>query len=264
MLFEAYVRTGRWQLFPLVIEPLKTYAGAPTSENAEILGHILRIHRRVQGKGIWVLDRGADRRELLVPLLKNRVALLIRQRGDRHLAVGRGRTLAVEEIAAEMLRQRRPKRWPYDGLTLSRKVRLPESPQHELLLVAHWREPGASPLLLLVSPRARARGRPAKWFVKAYQRRWGVEDATRGIKQCFQLEQFLVRSWRSICRLIVLVALAFFWLNLWGEARYEKMRHALMNHPWRIPKAVTYLFDWIATQLREILHPRPTGWYDTG
>jgi hypothetical protein len=37
MLFEAYVRVRRWQLFPLVIEPLQTYAGAPTSENEEIL-----------------------------------------------------------------------------------------------------------------------------------------------------------------------------------------------------------------------------------
>ena len=37
MLFEAYVRIGKWQLFPLRVEPLKTYAGAPTGENAEIL-----------------------------------------------------------------------------------------------------------------------------------------------------------------------------------------------------------------------------------
>ena len=32
MLFEAYVRVRRWQLFPLTIEPLKTYAGAPTAK----------------------------------------------------------------------------------------------------------------------------------------------------------------------------------------------------------------------------------------
>ena len=42
--FEAYVRVGKWQLFPLRLEPLKTYAGAATSENAEILRHVRQIH----------------------------------------------------------------------------------------------------------------------------------------------------------------------------------------------------------------------------
>ena len=50
VLFEAYVRVGRWQLFPLLVEPLKVYAGAPTSENAEILAHELRCHAAVGGK----------------------------------------------------------------------------------------------------------------------------------------------------------------------------------------------------------------------
>jgi hypothetical protein len=53
----------------------------------------------------------------------------------------------------------------------------------------------------------------------------GVEDATWGIKQRLTLEQFLVRSWMSIRRLLWLVAWVFFWLNLWGEdLRREKRR----------------------------------------
>jgi hypothetical protein len=34
--FEAYGRVGTWQMFPLLLEPLRTYAGAATRENAEI------------------------------------------------------------------------------------------------------------------------------------------------------------------------------------------------------------------------------------
>ena len=93
--------------------------------------------------------------------------------------------------------------------------------------------------------------------MKAYRRRWGVEDATWGVKQRFHLELFLVRSWRSIRRLLWLVAVAFFWLNLWGEDRFQRLRQALLDHPWRLPKEVTYLFDWIATLVQQILHPRP-------
>jgi hypothetical protein len=136
-------------------------------------------------------------------------------------------------------------------------VVLPEAPQEKLLLVAHWRRPNAEPLLLLVSPAARRRSCRAEWFVKAYGKRWGVEDATWGIKQRLQVEGFLVRSWRSIRRLLVLVAWAFYWLNLWGEAGYARLLQALLDHPWRLPKEVTYRFDWVALQIRFLLPPRP-------
>jgi uncharacterized membrane protein YccC len=39
--------------------------------------------------------------------------------------------------------------------------------------------------------------------------------------------------------------------------RFARLREALRKHPWRLPKAVTYLFDWIAQMIRELLHPRP-------
>ena len=42
-----------------------------------------------------------------------------------------------------------------------------------------------------------------------------------------------------------------------GEGRFTRLREALLNHPWRLPKEVTYLFDWIAQMIRELLHPRP-------
>jgi hypothetical protein len=257
MLFEAYVRVGRWQLFPLLVEPLKTYAGAPTSENAEILQYVRTIHEATGGRATWLLDRGFDRDELMLPWLRWRLAFVIRQRGDRHVQVADGRCLAMTAVAAALQPSAWPRRWPKRGWTTSQEVWLPEAPDQALLLVVHWRRPNAEPLLLLASPAARRPGRRAEWYVKAYGRRWGVEDATWGIKQRLHLEEFLVRSWRSIRRLVWLVAWVFFWLNLWGEERFERLREALVNHPWRLPKEVTYLFDWIALQIGRLLHPKP-------
>ena len=257
-LFEAYVRVRRWQLFPLVIEPLKTYAGAPTSENAEIIAHVRAIHRAAGGKGTWILDRGFDRRNLFTPLVATRVAFVARLVGDRHVCPGEGCSRAVTVLAEQMKPRRWPRPWPRRGYTACRAVRLPEVSAEEFVLVVHWRWPHSErPLLLLVSPAARRRGRTGRWFVKAYRRRWGVEDGTRGIKQQFALESFLVRSWRSIRRLLGLVGWAFWWLNLWGEDGWERLREALWKHPWRLPKRVTYLFDWIAQMLHQLLHPRP-------
>ena len=257
MVFEAYVRVGRWQLFPLHLDLLKTYSGAPTSENAEILLFVREIQLATESKGTWVWDRGADRDELMLPWLRCELAFIVRQRGDRHVRLADGRMLAVEAVANELKPPAWPRRWPRSGYTTCTEVWLPEDSEHPLLLVAHWRVREATPLMLLVSPKARRPGRRAEWFVKAYRRRWGVEDATWGIKQRFHLELFLVRSWLSIRRLLWLVAVAFYWLNLWGEDRFRRLREAMIRHPWRLPKAVTYLFDWIATLVQQILHPRP-------
>jgi hypothetical protein len=82
-------------------------------------------------------------------------------------------------------------------------------------------------------------------------------DATWGIKQRFHLEDFLVQSWRSIRRPIYLVATAFYWLNLWGKDSYTSLREAFINHPWRLPKKVTYLFDRLASQIGRFPHPKP-------
>jgi hypothetical protein len=94
--------------------------------------------------------------------------------------------------------------------------------------------------------------------VKAYLRRWGIEDATRGLKLQFKLELFLVRSWTSIRRLLWLVAVASWWLNLWGDEKFRRLRDALMSHPWRLRKKVVYLFNWLANLLRRLLHPPPS------
>lgn len=262
--FQAFVRVGKWQLFPLVVEPLKVYAGVATGENAEILAHVLRVHEAAQKKGTWVLDRGFDRRELFGPLVRNEVAFVVRQRGDRTVRTAEGRDVSVEALVAQQACPR-PRRWPKGGVSVTIEVWLPEVGPDPFVLVIGWRVPSSErPLVLLVSPKARRRGRTGKWYVRAYHRRWGVEDATRGIKQHFAVEAFLVRSWVSIRRLLWLVAWAFWWLNLWGADSFERLRAALMDHPWRLRKEVTYLFDWIATMLRELLHPHPKVPLNTG
>lgn len=257
MMLEAYVRVGRWQLFPLRLQLLRTYSGAPTSENTEILQYVRTVHDANGGKGTWVWDRGADRKELMLPWLRQGVAFVIRQRGDRYVTRADGSQVLMNELA-EQLKPGKPRRWPRGGQTRVAEVWLPGDTERPLLLIMHWRRPASPAFLLLVSPAARRPGRHAEWFLKAYRRRWGVEDATRGIKQTFHLEQFLVRKWRAIARLLTLVALAFFWLNLWDDPKFAKLREPLMNHPWRLSKKVKYLFAWIATQIQLLLHPRPT------
>jgi hypothetical protein len=135
-------------------------------------------------------------------------------------------------------------------------------------LVLFWKQMYQEPLVLLVSPQAPQRGRTGLWFVTAYCRRRGMEDVTRNSKQQFSLEQFLLRSWRSISRLLCFVGLAFYWLNSWGEESYSKLLEPLFNHPSRLPKNVRYLFNRLAGQISQLLRPERKiplcDYYDTG
>ena len=124
MFFEAYVRVGKWQLFPLLVEPLKTYNGAPTSENTEILQHIGRIHQATGGRGTWLLDRGFDRNELMLPWMNKHLAFVIRQRGDRHVRLADGRQLPQTAVATQL----QPRVWWSLGLKQSRSSRRPVIP----------------------------------------------------------------------------------------------------------------------------------------
>jgi hypothetical protein len=153
--FEAYVRVGKWQLFPLAVEPLKVYTGAPTSENAELLREIFRIHEAVGGKGAWMLDRGFDRRGLFQPLVKRGMAFVVRQRGDRRVRTADGTIQSVHQVVAGIDCPKR-KRWPQGGVAKTVEVWLPEVSARPFLLVIGWRYPHSDrPLLLLVSPDAR-------------------------------------------------------------------------------------------------------------
>ncbi|MBN9521187.1 hypothetical protein J0H58_22145 [bacterium] len=166
-LCEAFVRVGTWPLFPLVVEPLKAYAGAPTGESAEILSHMLRVHQATDGKGTWALDRGFDRREVFGPRARNRVAFVVRQRGDRTVRTADGRDVSVNGVVAEQACPM-PRRWPRGGMAVAVEVCLPEVGPDPFLLVIGWRVPNRErPLVLLVSPAARRAGRSGGWYVRA-------------------------------------------------------------------------------------------------
>jgi hypothetical protein len=175
-----------------------------------------------------------------------------------------GREASVRDLAAEQPCPR-PRAWPRGGAAAAVEVWLPEVGEEPFLLVVGWRFPHCErPLVLPAGPAARRRGRTARWFVRAYRRRRGAEDATRGVKQRSHLESFLVRTWRALRRRLWLVARAFWWRNLWGEERFGRLREALRRRPGRLPKPVTSLFDWIAAMLRQLLHPHPKIKLNTG
>ena len=204
------VQRGTAEVLPLYQELYSQEAPDFVSENREILGAIEVVSRAVGGRGIWVMDRGGDREELLKPLLRSGKAFLIRQRGDRHLIWKRS-AQAVEAIAA---RCRRPYRQTivkqsgeeekiYNLRFGATPVRFPGFDRRLMLVVVEGF--GQRPLMLLTTLPVRRSYKSVWRVVESYLARWRVEETIRFIKQSYQLEDIRLLLYERLRTMVTLV-----------------------------------------------------------
>ena len=69
------------------------------SENLEILNAIDEVINSIGKKGIWTLDRGADRRKLFVPILQKEIKFVVRMTTQRDMINSEGRKQNIAKIA---------------------------------------------------------------------------------------------------------------------------------------------------------------------
>lgn len=207
------------EIIPLVHRLYSQNAGDFVSENHELLDLIRKVYCATEGRGIFVLDRGGDRRTLYKDLLKEdgAVRFIIRQRGDRHLLYG-GKLRETFELADRC-------KTPYRETVIKQKdgrekayfiqfgfcpVRLPEHPEKPLWLVV-VKGFGAKPLMLLTTQPMSRNRKVLWWVVQAYLTRWRVEDTIRFIKQSYNVEDIRVLTYERLKNMAALVlAAAFF------------------------------------------------------
>lgn len=210
---------GADTMIPLVQHLYSTESPNFVSENSEILGVIDRVSRKTGNRGIWVVDRGGDRKNLFIPMLKKGQRFLVRLVGNRHLIHGRSTDLAstiAEECpcpyAETIVKIDDGKKKVYNLEFGFRNVRLPGSEEQLGLLVV--RGFGKTPLMLLTTEPVR-RNRKMLWrLVKAYMRRWAIEETIRFIKQSYDLEDVRVLGYKSLQNLMQLVLLATYFASV--------------------------------------------------
>lgn len=185
------------------------------SENEEILRGIDAVAAHVEGRGLFVCDRGGDRINLFVPILDRGLRFLFRLVGNRNL-VCKGQTMLAEEAArtCPMLHAKtivRLENGKETSQTLQfgmRKVYLPERPEALNLLVI--RGFGEEPLMLLTNEPL-SRGFKCLWrMVRAYIKRWSIEETIRYTKTCYDLENVRVLNYKGLQNLMPLVLAAMF------------------------------------------------------
>ena len=236
------------------------------SENIEIRDAIKEVAEVMGRRGIWVMDRGGDRRHLYQYLLPNKHRFLIRARADRGLQTSQGIDSAVhlarscptlfhETLVKEEAGQER-----FVQLACGlRKVRLPNRKEELTLVVVKGF--GEEPLMILTNLAVR-RSRKSIWHVvQSYITRWRIEDVIRFVKQSYRLEDMRCLTYHRLQALMALVTAVAFFAAVYLGLRM-KLR-VLAGHVLRASKRVFGIPDFrlyaLADGIRQFLYSQTQG-----
>lgn len=157
------------------------------SENVEVLAGVDRVRQYTEGRGIWTVDRGGDRKKLLEPLLDRQERFVIRSTGKRLVVNRRNLKFSVAELGAQCrLRHTARIIKIQDGQEKIYELRYGVEPirlvgrqeQLHLVVVSGF---GQEPLLLLTNVLGRARDSQSLWWiVQIYLMRWKIGVSSQG------------------------------------------------------------------------------------
>jgi Transposase DDE domain len=213
------------EIVPLYQKLFSVEAKEFTSENAEMLAAVDLIRTHTQGRGIWAIDRGGDRKKLLEPLLDRGARFVIRSTGKRTVIDRRKLQGSVAEVAgrcrlrhqARIIKIQDEQEKAYDLRYGAEPIRLPgRSEPLWLVVVAGF---GEAPLMLLTNlPIAAKDSQSLWWIVQIYLTRWKIEETFRFIKQSYNLEDVRVMKYQRLKNLVILVtAVAYFAATFLGQ-----------------------------------------------
>jgi hypothetical protein len=213
------------EIVPLYQKLYSAEAKDFTSENAEILQAIDLIRARTQGRGIWAIDRGGDRKKLLEPLLDRGERFVIRSTGTRTVIDRRKLQGSVAEVAgrcrlrhqARIIKIQDGKEKVYDLRYGAEPIHLPGRAEQMWLVVIDGF--GEAPLMLLTDLPIGAKDSQSLWWVvQIYLTRWKIEETFRFIKQSYNLEDIRVMKYQRLKNLVILVtAVAYFAATFLGQ-----------------------------------------------
>jgi hypothetical protein len=231
------VHTGYWlcditgaevngsEIVPLYQKLYSAEAKEFTSENAEVLAGVDLARAHLEGRGIWAVDRGGDRKKLLEPLLDRQERFVIRSTGKRCVVDRKNIKRSVSELGARCrLRYQARIIKLQDGQEKTYDLRYGVEPirllgrdeRLQLVVVAGF---GEEPMLLLTNALEGARDSQSLWWIaQIYLTRWKIEETFRFVKQSYNLEDIRVMKYQRLKNLVVLVtAAAYFAATFLGQ-----------------------------------------------
>jgi len=226
---EGEIVDGYWTTQVIAAEPdsneivpmyLSLYSQASPdfiSENEEILKAIDHVSKYTDNKGTWVIDRGADRDILYESLLKNKRDFIIRLVGSRDLIYTGKSTRSLWLAYACPLPYKETIIKFKDGREVLHKIQygfLPvELPEFKVpLTMVVVKGFDVKPMMLLTTIHPKSFQKDLFRVIKAYLKRWSIEDTIRFIKQTYDLENIRVLKYVRLRNMMALLLAVFYFV----------------------------------------------------
>jgi hypothetical protein len=212
----AACETGSSEVVPLYCRLHSQLAPDYVSENLEVERAVKMVSEAVCGRGIWIIDRGADRTELFDYFLTEKRRFIIRLKGDRNL-IYKGKKLLALEVSGKcplpytevVIKEEKSVEKRFDISFGFCPVKLPDNPVPLCLVVVSGY--GAEPMMLLTNIPLKKNRAMLTFVMESYITRWKIEETLRFVKQSYKLEDIRLLSYRRLQNMMALVlAVAYF------------------------------------------------------
>lgn len=259
---------GRPEIIPLYSRLYSFLAPDCAGENEEIFKAMDMVSQSLNNRGIWVIDRGADRRIIFDHLLSRQRRFIIRLRGDRFVLKGKEKIIVSDlaqrcflPYAETLIWEEREKETAYDISFGFCRVYLPDMPRPLGLVVV--RGFGEEPMMLLTNLSLKKDRKLLLKIVKSYITRWGIEETIRFVKQSYKVEDIRVQTYTRLQNMMALVCAAAYFaaVHIGGKLKLVTLSAIIIKASKRIFGVSAFRYYAIADGIKELLARNKTGLY---
>ena len=210
-------------IIPLYSELYSHEADGFESENEQILKAIRLVSSHTKKRGIWTMDRGADRKTLVAELGKESLRFVIRSKGSRNVKDILGITRKMPDIIRKTrCNQRYSITIDKEGYEEKIEIRLAkkdnlfiEGTKISIIIVRGF---GQEPMVLITNV-----DKDPKDILEIYLTRWKCEESFRFLKHEYKLEDVRTRRYKAIRNTAVLLHAVFYFISVYLGRRLKKI-----------------------------------------
>lgn len=250
---EVYAYLPDKRVMPLAMEAYGIDDPAVGRENLQIERVVTAVHRDLEGRGVWVADRGLDRLEAYEMWFSLDAYFVVRQRGDRTIVTPSGAPMILQDFVEHLYQQGSCE--VHGRRIVFRRVHLPDHPARPLYVVASWQAGVERPLILLTTLVVETIDQ-ARSILRYYRQRWACEEAAQFLKGRVGLERFRVRRYEAIQRLALLAMFAMGFLT-WILLRSRDLTKRLFAWTSRFRRHRAFLYYRLLDGLQEFVRLNP-------
>ena len=208
-------------IIPLYSELYSHEADGFESENEQILKAIRLISNHTKKRGIWTMDRGADRRILVGELGKMNLRFVIRSKGSRNVKDIFGITKKMPDIIKKTkCKERYTVTIDKEGYEEKLEVRLAKKNnlfiEKTKIFIVIVRGFGEEPMVLITNV-----DKSPKDILEIYLTRWKCEESFRFLKHEYKLEDVRTRRYTAIRNTVALLHAVFYFISVYLGRRLK-------------------------------------------